>query len=87
MAKCEHIFVTAGAVGPRALWIKKLFNLGTASHKVVHCTLHDYHVEGREIDVAYEEFKRSHCDSCREGQPAAHGPGSDDGDGFSQGWA
>ena len=44
-----------------------------AGSKVVHCTLHDYHVEGKELDTAYEEFKRAHCNSCPDQKPRPEG--------------
>ena len=46
-----------------------LFNITTASSKVVHCTLHNFHVEGKDLDTAYREFKRVHCDSCPDRKP------------------
>ena len=58
LAKCEHLLVGLGAIGPNARLIQRLFNMGTASSKVVHCTFHDYHMEGKELDTAYEEFPR-----------------------------
>ena len=73
LAKCEHLLVSAGAIGPRALWIQRVFDIGTACSKVVHCTLHNYHVEGREMDVAYEGFRQTHCDSCSDCKPRPEG--------------
>jgi len=64
LAQCEHLLVSLGATGPNARKVRHLFNIGTAGSKVIHCTLHNYHREGREQDTAYEEFKRSYCDSC-----------------------
>ena len=61
---CEHVVVTLGARGPIARRIRQEFNLPTAASKVVHCALHDYHVEGKELDSAYSEFKRKYCESC-----------------------
>jgi hypothetical protein len=37
--------------------------------KVVHCTLHNFHVEGKDLDTAYGEFKLAHCDSCPDVKP------------------
>jgi len=73
LVNCEHILASQGAVGPIAMRIQRLFNLGTAGSKVVHCTLHDYHKEGRELDAAYGEFKRSYCDSCHDKKPRPGG--------------
>lgn len=73
LAKCEHVLVSLGAVGPNARLIQRLFNIGTACSKVVHCTLHNYHIEGKELDTAYEEFKRAHCDSCPDKKPRPEG--------------
>jgi hypothetical protein len=73
LATCEHILVSQGAQGPVARRIQRLFNLGTAGSKVVHCTLHNYHQEGRDLDSAYKEFRRSHCDSCPDKKPRPAG--------------
>jgi hypothetical protein len=56
-------------MGPIARRIQKTFNLSTAGSKVVHCTLHNFHVEGKEQDGAYAEFKRRYCDSCPDTKP------------------
>lgn len=69
LAKCEHLLVSQGAIGPVARQIQFLFSLGTAGSKVVHCTLHNFHMEGRELDLAYEPFKNLHCDSCPDKKP------------------
>ena len=66
---CEHILVGQGAMGPIARRVLKLFNITTGGSKVVHCTLHDFHVEGKELDAAYDQFKRAHCDSCPDQSP------------------
>jgi hypothetical protein len=64
LVNCAHLLVSQGAIGPTAQKIQRLFNLGTAGSKVVHSTLHGYHEEGRELDVAYGRFRRTYCDSC-----------------------
>jgi hypothetical protein len=64
LATCEHILVSLGATGPVARQIRSLFNISTAGSKVVHCTLHNFHVEAREQDTAFAEFKHTYCDSC-----------------------
>jgi hypothetical protein len=61
---CEHILVTQGATGPVAREIQRLFNTTRASSKVIHCTLHGFHLEGREQDSTFESFKIAHCNSC-----------------------
>ena len=66
---CEHLLVSLGATGPIARRIKRQFNLETAGSKVVHCTLHNYHLEGKELDATYAEFKQLHCDSCPDKKP------------------
>jgi hypothetical protein len=73
LATCEHILASLGATGPIARRIQRLFNLGTAGSKVVHCTLHNYHQEGIDLDSAYAKFKRSHCDSCPDKKPRPAG--------------
>jgi hypothetical protein len=73
LAHCEHLLVSQGAVGPTARRIHQLFNITTAGSKVVHCTLHNFHVEGKDQDTAYAEFKRTYCDSCSDGVPRPEG--------------
>ncbi len=73
LANCEHLLVSAGGVGPRARLIQEIYNIGTACSKVVHCTLHNFHVEDKEMDTAYDRFKRTHCDSCRDRKPRPAG--------------
>jgi hypothetical protein len=73
LARCENLLVSQGATGPVARQIWKLFNITNASSKVVHCTLHNLHVEGKELDSAYAEFKRNHCDSCPDQKPRPEG--------------
>ena len=69
LINCEHLLVTPGAMGPTARRIQQLLSIDTAGSKVVHCTMHDYHVEGRDLDSAYAEFKRRYCDSCPNTRP------------------
>ena len=66
---CEHIVATRGATGPVARRIQILFGIETASSKVVHCTLHNYHHEGRDLDSAFAQFRSDHCDSCPDRSP------------------
>lgn len=66
LINCEHLAVSFGAIGPLASQVFALFNTKTAASKVVHCMLHSFHVEGRELDVAYQEFKTAHCDGCKD---------------------
>jgi Domain of unknown function (DUF4365) len=69
LKNCEHLLVSLGAMGPIARRIVSAFNISTAGSKVVHCTLHNFHVEGKEQDVAYADFKRTYCDSCPDRKP------------------
>ncbi len=69
LVHCEHLLVAQGAIGPTAHRIRRLLSIETAGSKVVHCTLHDYHVEGRDLDGAFAEFKKIHCDSCPDAKP------------------
>jgi hypothetical protein len=64
LANCEHLLVSLGATGPIARRIRHLFNISTAGSKIIHCTLHDFHVEGKDQDAAYVKFKQDHCDTC-----------------------
>ncbi len=73
LATCEYILVSLGATGPVARQIRMLFGISTAGSKVVHCTLHNFHVEGRDQDGAYAEFKRTYCDSCPDRKPRPEG--------------
>jgi hypothetical protein len=66
MADCEHLLVTPGKMGPTAQTILELFNITTAGSKVIHCTLHNFHLEDRDQDVAYAQFKKLHCASCKD---------------------
>jgi Domain of unknown function (DUF4365) len=70
---CEHILVTQGTTGPVAREIQRLFNIGTAGSKVIHCLLHNFHVEGKELDTGYADFKRMHCDVCLDQKPRPKG--------------
>jgi len=69
LKNCEHLLVSLGAMGPIARRIVRTFNISTAGSKVVHCTLHNFHVEGQEQDAAYADFKRTYCDSCPDRKP------------------
>lgn len=73
LKNCEHLLVSLGATGPIARRIKRQFNLESAGAKVVHCILHNHHVEGKELVVAYADFKRLHCDSCPDKKPRDSG--------------
>jgi hypothetical protein len=73
LKNCEHLLVSLGATGPIARRIRRQFNLETAGSKVVHCILHNHHVEGKELDAAYGDFKRLHCDSCPDKKPRDSG--------------
>jgi Domain of unknown function (DUF4365) len=73
LGTCEHILDSLGATGPIARQIARLFNISTAGSKVIHCTLHNHHVEGKDLDSAYAEFKRRHCDSCPDRKPRPEG--------------
>lgn len=73
LKNCDHLLVSLGATGPTAREIWRLFNISTAGSKVVHCTLHNLHVEGRDQDIAYAEFKRTYCDSCPDCNPHPDG--------------
>lgn len=69
LVHCEYLLVARGAIGPSARKIGRLFAIGTAGSKVVHCTLHDYHAEEKDLDTAYNHFKSVHCDSCQDAKP------------------
>lgn len=73
LAHCEHTLVSLGATGPVAQKIQMLFNLSTAGSKVVHCTLHSHHAEGKDQDEAHSQLKRQYCDSCPDRKPRPEG--------------
>jgi hypothetical protein len=66
---CEHIVTSLGATGPMARHIGTLFGTQMAGSKIVHCSLHDYHLEGRDFDSVLAAFKLQHCDSCPDKAP------------------
>jgi hypothetical protein len=66
---CEHMMTSLGATGPMARRIAALFGTQMAGSKIVHCSLHDYHLEGRDFDSALAAFKLTHCDSCHDQAP------------------
>jgi hypothetical protein len=69
LVHCKHLLAAQGAMGPNAREVRRLFAIDTAGSKVIHCTLHDYHVEARDLDSTYSEIKRVHCDSCPDAAP------------------
>jgi hypothetical protein len=73
LASCEHILETQGATGPVARKIQALFNSSRASSKIIHCTLHNFHFEAKELDVAFAAFRQKHCDSCSDRKPRPEG--------------
>lgn len=73
LGECEHLVISYGAIGPNARLINELFNMRTACSKIVNCKLHNFHVEGRDLDSAYAEFKKSHCSICMDQKPRPEG--------------
>jgi hypothetical protein len=66
---CEHILASRGATGPTARQIEMLFGIQTAGSKIIHCALHKYHLEAKDLDSAFAEFKPQYCDSCPDRAP------------------
>jgi hypothetical protein len=66
---CEHIVVSLGATGPTARRIAALFATQMAGSKIIHCALHDYHLEAKDLDSALTEFKSKYCNSCPDRAP------------------
>jgi hypothetical protein len=60
LRECEHLFGWIGSVTPEG----QRLGLPSAGTKVLHCLLHDYTMEGLELDRVHDEFKRAHCDTC-----------------------
>ncbi|MFP5235358.1 MAG: DUF4365 domain-containing protein [Acidobacteriota bacterium] len=73
LCECEHLVISYGAIGPNARLINQLFNMKTACSKVVNCKLHNYHVEARDLDSAYDAFKGAHCSGCPDRKPRPEG--------------
>ncbi len=73
LARCQHLLVTMGNIGPTAEKIRILFGTSQACSKVIHCTLHNFHLEGREQTSAYAEFRSKYCDGCPEEKPRPAG--------------
>jgi hypothetical protein len=78
LRECEQLVISYGAIGPNARMVNELFNMRTACSKVVNCKLHNFHVEGRELDSAYAEFRRVHCSTCPDQKPRPEGWTFDD---------
>jgi hypothetical protein len=66
---CKHIVTSLGATGPRARQIAALLGTDMAGAKIVHCSLHDFHIESRDFDSALVKFKGKYCDSCPDRSP------------------
>ena len=66
---CEHIVTSLGAAGPMARQIAALLGTQMAGSKIIHCSLHDYHIEGRDFESALAAFKLRHCDACADKAP------------------
>jgi Domain of unknown function (DUF4365) len=73
LRECEHLVISYGAIGPNALLVDELFNMKAACSKVVNCKLHNFHVEGRDLDSAYDGFRKSHCSTCPDQKPRPEG--------------
>lgn len=70
---CEHIVTSLGATGPIARQIAAFFGTQMAGSKVVHCALHNYHIEAKDFDSALGEFKSKYCDTCPDRAPRSTG--------------
>jgi len=66
---CNYVVTSLGATGPVARQIATLFGTQMAASKIIHCSLHDYHLEGKDFDSALASFKLRHCDSCSDKAP------------------
>jgi len=73
LIECEHLLVNYGAVGPMASEVFRIFNMKTAASKVVHCTLHNFHHEAKDLDSAYVPFKAKYCADCKDCKPRPAG--------------
>jgi uncharacterized protein DUF4365 len=66
---CEHMVMSLGATGPTARRIAALFATQRAGSKILHCALHNYHLEARDLDSALTDFKSRYCNSCPDRAP------------------
>lgn len=66
---CEHIVTSLGAMGPSARRLATLLGTQMAGSKLIHCSLHGFHLEGRDFDSTLATFKLQHCDSCSDKAP------------------
>jgi hypothetical protein len=68
---CEHAFVSISGRGiPGFISIAAdLLQLPTMRGKIMHCTLHNYDVEGRTLDPVSAQFKAKYCDTCKDISP------------------
>jgi Domain of unknown function (DUF4365) len=73
LIECEHLLVNYGAIGPYAREVFRLFNMKTAASKFVHCTLHNFHLEAKDLDSAYGAFKEKYCNQCKDRAPRPGG--------------
>jgi hypothetical protein len=73
LVECEHLIVSYGGIGPNAMLINQLFNMKTACSKVINCKLHNFHVEGRDLDSAYSVFRSAYCANCPDQKPRPMG--------------
>jgi hypothetical protein len=66
---CEHIVTSLGATGPMAQRIAALLGTQMAGSKIIHCALHAYHIEAKDLDSGLAEFKSKYCNSCSDRTP------------------
>jgi Domain of unknown function (DUF4365) len=68
---CEHSFVSiSGWKIPFSISMAaQLLQMPSMCGKIMHCTLHNYNVEGRTLDAVSEQFKTQYCDSCKDVAP------------------
>lgn len=68
---CEHAFVTISGRGipPDISTVADVLQLPTMRGKIMHCTLHNYHVEGRTLDAVCDQFKKQYCEGCKDISP------------------
>jgi uncharacterized protein DUF4365 len=65
LTNCEHIFITFGTHG----LVAELLDMPTAGHKILHCDLHEYAIQGLSLDGTYDSFKKQYCDNCADSCP------------------
>ena len=66
---CEHIFVSIRGDIPLKYYLSQMLQLPSMLGKYIHCDLHDFVVAAPTLDGGFQEFKKRHCDGCKDRAP------------------